>query len=68
MKTITKTRIQMTIEVDGSHYGEDASIKFICQQAGSEAVSAINGILREKGVAVISKPKVLTVTTIEGEQ
>lgn len=59
------TRVQVTVEISGSSYGEDWKLSELIKQSGEEAVMALGQILQEKQVRVIGQPKVLCITHFE---
>lgn len=63
----TYTRIQLTVEVEGSSYGPEWTIGAIQKQAREEAVQGlVNLIQREKlRIKVIGNPVVLTMIDVE---
>lgn len=60
MNTINShTRVQVTVEIDGSSYGEDWTLSKLAEQSGREAVIALSNKLNSLGVRIIGEPKVL---------
>ena len=64
-KISSYTRIQVTVEVDGSAYGEDWNLGALVKQSGDEAINGLRNKLRDMRVKIIGDPKVLTITHIE---
>lgn len=62
MKLSTFSRIQVTVEIDGSSYGEDWTISDINKQANEEALSYLKNVLRDDQIKIIGTPKVLIST------
>lgn len=60
----SKSRVQVTVEISGSCYGDEWRMKDITEQSGKEAVQFLRNKLSDKQVSIIGEPKVLVVTTM----
>ena len=61
-KVTSYSRIQLTVEIDGSSYGEDWKLSDLVRQSNTEAVQYIRNHLASHNVKIIGEPKVLVVT------
>jgi len=61
-KLTSYSRVQVTVEISGSSYGEDWNLGALIKQSGSEAVTFLQERLRDHGVKIIGEPKVLVIT------
>lgn len=59
MNLSTFSRIQVTVEIDGSSYGEDWTISAINKQASEEAISYLKNACSSHLIKIIGTPKVL---------
>lgn len=59
MKLSTFSRIQVTVEIDGSSYGEDWTISAINKHASEEAISYLKNACSNHMIKIIGIPKVL---------
>lgn len=65
-QTVTShSRIQVTIEVDGSSYGADWKLSDLVKQSEEEAINHVCNKLQGCNLRIIGKPKVLTITHIQ---
>lgn len=59
------TRVQVTVEIDGSSYGEEWKLSDLIRQSSTEAVQYLRNHLASHAIKIIGEPKVLTVTHIQ---
>lgn len=66
----TYTRIQITVEVEGSSYSPDWTIGAIQKQAREEAVQGLINLIYQKElrIKVIGNPVVLTMVDVEDKK
>lgn len=58
-KLSTQTRVQVTVEISGSSYGEDWLIKDMVEQSSREALINLTNKLHRDDVKIIGVPKVI---------
>ena len=61
-KLTSYSRVQVTVEITGSSYGEDWNLGALTKQSGSEAMTFLEQRLRDHNVKIIGEPKVLVIT------
>jgi hypothetical protein len=66
MSTVTShSRIQVTVEIDGSSYGHDWKLSDLVKQSSEEAITHLCNKLKDTNLRIIGTPKVLCVTNIQ---
>ena len=63
-KISVRTRVRLTIEIDGGAYGADWKIQDLHNQAGREAAQMVRNAFRQDGVKLIGEP-VVVLNTME---
>lgn len=64
-QVVSNSRIQVTVEIDGSLYGSEWKLSDLVRQSGSEAVTYLKTHLASHGVKIIGEPKVLCITHLQ---
>lgn len=59
-KIISRTRVQVLIEVEGSSYGEEWRLSDLIKQSSQEAILLMHNKLDKNGLTIIGQPKVIS--------
>lgn len=58
-KTQATARVRVTVEVDTSSWGDKCTVEQIMNQASSEAVTKVKGMVHKGGGRIVGDPEVL---------
>lgn len=64
MRIRAKARVQVTIEVEASVWGDDCTIGQLYKQAASDGVTAVSKLLHQtSGATIVGHPNVIGIIT-----